>query len=477
MSRLLLILASAVAGAAAFRRVPHDGPLPVPTPQQLAYQGSISGLIHFGMATFFHDGDPGCTRSNWNACESGGGCNSSNPASFAPSNLNISSWVASFQALGATSAVLTAKHGCGFLGWRTATTLPDGSLYPYTVSASQRVVESFVEHMSAAGLGYGFYYSLTNNFFLNVAGHYVQPANTLLPGQALVTQAQYEDLAIAQMHELWTQFGPLTEIWMDGGCLDLCPRVAALLNATLARDAVAFNGGGTSIHGVRWCGTEGGNPSKGPGGAVWSTAACQPSWCAPGSGSGDSPNTTGAIYYPSGVDFTLQTNDHWFYTPNQPLHSLADLIAVYHSSVGANGHLELDFAIDRTGGVDPAHAARYAEFGDWIRACYGTPLATGSAPASSPDSVTVALAGGATVDRVGLSEDQSAGQLSIDYVVEVSVGGGAWAPFSSGTTIGARRIDVRAPVAGVTAVRATVVSAFAAPKGLRLAVYAPCAAA
>jgi len=30
--------------------------LPTPTPQQLKYQGTISALIHFGMATFFHDG-------------------------------------------------------------------------------------------------------------------------------------------------------------------------------------------------------------------------------------------------------------------------------------------------------------------------------------------------------------------------------------------------------------------------------------
>ena len=36
----------------------------VPTPQQLAYQGEISALVHFGMSTFFHDGDPG-----WNALQ------------------------------------------------------------------------------------------------------------------------------------------------------------------------------------------------------------------------------------------------------------------------------------------------------------------------------------------------------------------------------------------------------------------------
>ena len=40
-------------------------PLPIPTPQQLRYQASMNALVHFGMATFFHDGDPGCDRDNW----------------------------------------------------------------------------------------------------------------------------------------------------------------------------------------------------------------------------------------------------------------------------------------------------------------------------------------------------------------------------------------------------------------------------
>ena len=47
-----------------FTIIPRKGTLPVPTKQQLAYQGEISALIHFGMATFFHDGDPGCDVSS-----------------------------------------------------------------------------------------------------------------------------------------------------------------------------------------------------------------------------------------------------------------------------------------------------------------------------------------------------------------------------------------------------------------------------
>ena len=42
------------------------------------------------MATFFHDGDPGCTAQNWHGCDPKGGCNSRDVSSFNPTNLNVS---------------------------------------------------------------------------------------------------------------------------------------------------------------------------------------------------------------------------------------------------------------------------------------------------------------------------------------------------------------------------------------------------
>ena len=199
----------------AFVELPYYGSMPIPTKQQLAYQGEISALIHFGMATFFHDGDPGCDSKNWHGCDTNGGlttCNSSDVSSFNPTNLNISAWVESFQALGATSAVLTAKHGCGFLGWQTKTTLPDGSPYRYHVPDHLPVLETFVKETTAAGIGHGFYYSLTNNFYLNVGGHHARGKAGCMPGQACVTQDQFETLALAQVQELWTEYGDLTEV-------------------------------------------------------------------------------------------------------------------------------------------------------------------------------------------------------------------------------------------------------------------------
>jgi alpha-L-fucosidase len=460
MKSYIATFLSSIVSVYAFDKVPYSGSLPIPTPQQLRYQGSISGLIHFGMSTFAHDGDPGCTELNWNGCDPAGGCNTSQVSTFNPVNFSVTNWIASFNALGATSAVLTAKHGCGFLGWQTKTTLPDGSPYRYHVPDEYLVVDEFVKEMTNAGLGYGFYYSLSNNFYLNEFGHNVRPSNTLLPGQANVTQQQYEDIAVAQVHELWTQFGPLIELWLDNGVGDLGDRIAAMINSTYARNAVAFNGGGVSENPVRWCGTEGGQPSGWP--TVWSTSCC--GWCPDGSGSGCPPNSTGAMYQPSGVDVTLQQGDHWFYTPGDALHPLSDLITFYHRSVGANAHLEIDFAIDRTGRVDPVHAVGYASFGNWIRSCYGKPLVTSSLP-SGATTFIIQVSGTEPIDRVSMQEDQTIGQMIISYTVEAQVNG-AWQPFSSGVTIGSNRIDVISTSITPTAFRFTVTAGFEVPTGL-----------
>jgi len=105
---------------------------PRPTAQQQRWlQGEIVALIHFNMATFFRNGDPGCDSSNWDQPNG-----SRWPTSFQPTALNTTQWMESILALGAKEAVLTAKHGCGFCIWPTQVKLPDGSPYYYNVCLS-----------------------------------------------------------------------------------------------------------------------------------------------------------------------------------------------------------------------------------------------------------------------------------------------------------------------------------------------------
>ena len=129
--------------------------------------------------------------------------------------------------------------------------------------------------------------------------------------------------------------------------------------------------------------------------------------------------------------------------------------------------------------------AKYAEFGSWIRACYGTPLATASlAPGQA--SLTLPLPAGSTFDRISLEEVQTLGQFVFSYTVTAQTAAG-WVVFSQGVSIGSKRIDVLPSPAVVAkgpvtapAVKVTINSAFApGHNGVTLKVFsgAGCATA
>ena len=152
--RTMLSIAALQAGA---------GALPVPTAPQLAWQqNEIMALIHFNMATFFHNGDPGCNAANWPE--------SQKPVSFAPAKLNVSQWIVSMKALGVKEAVLTAKHGCGFLLWPTKC-----KGYSYSVASSPiyqkfgDVTRRFADSCRKYGLIPGVYYLGWGNFWMNIS--------------------------------------------------------------------------------------------------------------------------------------------------------------------------------------------------------------------------------------------------------------------------------------------------------------------
>ena len=216
VAALLLLLLPCASGA----RVVASTPLP--SPGQLWYQhAEIHALIHFNMATFARDGDPGCQPDNWNNKTAYAAGLTSDPATFAPAKLNTSQWGDVMEALGAKGAILTAKHGCGHLLWKTNTTLPDGSAYGYNVGSEKAFIKEDVLHlfqasMTERGIRHGFYYSLTNNFYLNVGGHQAHKLKQALPGQVDVSQDQFESIALSHVTELWTKFGTLGEIWFDG---------------------------------------------------------------------------------------------------------------------------------------------------------------------------------------------------------------------------------------------------------------------
>ena len=87
------------------------------------------------------------------------------------------------------------------------------------------------------------------------------------------------------------------------------------------------------------------------------------------------------------------------------MRSVQELAALYDSCVGHNGNLLLAVHPTFDGGIDPAHAQRGREFGQWITDCYGPgALINSTAPANlTAAPSTHAAPDGAVAVRVGSS--------------------------------------------------------------------------
>jgi alpha-L-fucosidase len=100
--------------------------------------------------------------------------------------------------------VLTSKHHDGFSLFATRqSTYNSSEASPY----KRDIVKSLAEACARRGMPFGVYYSTIDWHF----GDVPQRANDNPISQ------QHEDFNVAQLHELLTRYGPLTEIWFDMG--------------------------------------------------------------------------------------------------------------------------------------------------------------------------------------------------------------------------------------------------------------------
>jgi alpha-L-fucosidase len=164
--------------------------------------------------------------------------------------------------------------------------------------------------------------------------------------------------------------------------------------------------------------------------------------------SNDGGDPQSPYFCPAECDTTLQTGDRWFYGVNQTLRSLEEMKDVYHKTVGRNCVLELDLAPDRNGLVPSDQAARYKELGDFIKTCYGSPIAH---KVSRNDKGAYFLTFGkpTSIDRIVLMEDQTNGQVIRSYEVYAKIAdtriSNAHVPYiliSSGASVGHKKIDL-----------------------------------
>ena len=375
---------------------------------------------------------------------------------FNPSLINLDEWLEVATSFGAKYAILTAQHCSGFSMWPTDIYNTTGFNYTYSIKYSPfrngkgDIVKDFIASCKKYNIAPGIYYSLNQNYYLNVA-HGKVMNTTLTPGQGNVPQDLYNKIALAQMRELWSNYGQLSELWFDGGCIPGLEDEIDELSTMLQPCAVYF-GGCSKTNNLRWVGTESGEPVY----PIWSTTMATESGCVYGSGS-----VNGTVFCPAETDTTLQLNDKWFYRKDDGYRNVDAMKTVYMKSVGQNTNLLLNVAANSSGLISDLARTIYKGFGDWIQSCFGTPVAKTS---GSGMALTLHLDAPAEITKVSVSEDQSNGEMVTKFSINAtSVDGTVHPIVTNGQSIGNKFIvDLTDPMV-VTAVDLIITEAFDIP--------------
>jgi alpha-L-fucosidase len=408
-----------------------------PSPQQMAWQDlEIGVLIHFGPNTFMN--------REW-------GDGTAETSVFNPTQFDPDQWARAAKSAGANYLVMVAKHHDGFCLWPSGQTDYGVKSSPWRGGHGD-VVGDVSKAARKNGLKVGLYLSPWDRhepFYKDIK--------------------KYDDFYVAQLVELATHYGDITEFWLDGAgsdghVYDFDRYVSQLRiyqpNAMVFADAALLKYGD-----VRWAGNESGFANE----ENWNVL-----------------DLHGYLRYrPAEADTPLR-KDHWFWHANdeKSLKTVGEMLDTYEKTVGRGAQLMIGVAPDGRGLVPDSDVQRLAEFGNVVRSIYGdnknlarrakvaASFATAvdgdvdtfwSAPADSR-SATIELTFDVptTIDRALTMEWMGDGQQVERYSIE-AFAGGKWTTLHSGTSIGHKKIDKFARTTA-TRVRLVIISSAAAPR-------------
>jgi alpha-L-fucosidase len=425
-------------------------PRPRPTRAQLAWQRDEFALfVHLGVNTF--------TDREW-------GDGTESPRIFDPAALDARQWTRAAKAAGVKSMILTAKHHDGFCLWPTRTTTHSVASSPWR-GGTGNVVREFVDACRADGIRPGLYLSPWDRH---------EPSYGDSP--------RYNDLYIAQLTELLTQYGDIHEVWFDGANAEGpngkkqvydWPRTWGTVRR-LQPNAVMFSDAGPD---VRWIGNESGTAGT----TNWSTV--DPRIVSAPGVTGDEVmrslqqgDRDGTIWRPGETDVSIRPG--WFYHPAEDtkVRSAGNLVDLYFTSVGRNSKLLLNVPPTRDGLFHANDVASLQGMRARLDAMFAQNLAARARPTfrvNTPTSAesTLTFATPATIGVLDLAESIAEGQRVARYRVETDDGRG-WQPLAQGTTIGHRKLE-RVTAAGVQRLRVLLDETVERPLPITIRVYPP----
>ncbi len=446
-------LAATAAGVAAARspfrslRSVRLADRPTPSRAQLEWQrDELAMFLHFGVNTF--------TDREW-------GDGTEDPAIFNPTQLDARQWARTARAAGFKAMILTAKHHDGFCLWPTRTTTHSVASSPFRGGHGD-VVREFVDACHAEHLK---------------AGVYLSPWDRNAPSYG--DSPRYNDFYAAQLTELLSHYGPISEVWFDGANGEGpngrkqqydWARYWGIVRK-LQPHAVIFSDAGPDI---RWIGNEQGIAAE----TNWSTV--NPAVVPYPGASGDAVtrmlqhgDPSGSVWRPGEADVSIRPG--WFYHPAEDdrVKTPDQLVDLYFSSVGRNSKLLLNVPPNRAGllsDVDIHHLGDMRRQLDTLFANDVLRHRTFWWDGRANSAVAEANLGRMVpIGVADIAEDIGAGQLVQQHVIE-GFDGELWHTLADGTTIGYRKLARFRPMT-VRRVRVRVPDALGKPHKLRLRFY------
>lgn len=397
---------------------------PVPTPQQLKWHNSEFYLFaHFGPNTF--------TDKEW-------GHGDEPEDIFNPTDLDCRQWCRIAKQAGATGIIITAKHHDGFCLWPSKY-----STHTVRESKWKNGKGDVLKELAAACKEYGL------NF-----GVYISPWDRNHPDYGT---EKYNDVFVNMMKELFTNYGPITELWWDGANGEGPNGKKQVYDwkrfketvRKLSPSTVVFSDVGPDI---RWVGNE-----KGIAGTTnWNTLSIEgftPGLGAPSTDTLNVGNKYGTHWIPAECDVSIRPG--WFYhaEENNKVKSPEDLFQLYLKSVGRGATLLLNVPPDRRGKFHANDSAALAGFKQLRSGAFEQNVLLNTAAVKTiftdgktatsiqlKGSVTLQLKKQTKINCIVLREDIRLGQQISKFKVTIMSTSGKTVFETTGTTIGRKRI-------------------------------------
>ena len=353
----------------------------VPTANQLAaLDREFIAFIHFGPNTF--------TGKEW-----GSGFEASE--TFALETLDTDQWCKAIKEAGMKMVIFTAKHHDGYIMWQSRYT-DHGIMSSKFRDGKGDILKDLSESCHKYGLELGIYLSPADLYQIEspdgLYGNQSKPTLRTIPreveGRPFGNKTKfkfivddYNEYYLNQLFELLTEYGPISEIWLDGAH----PKTKGgqTYNYSAWRELIRTLAPKANIFGredLRWCGNEGGHTRD----SEWNVVPYMAnpdtlSWyndmmADPLGGREQLYEGRFLHYQPAETDVSIR--DGWFWRDNthQQTRTADNVFDIYERSVGGNAILLLNLPPDNQGRFSEKDLAVLEETGRRIRETYGIDL-------------------------------------------------------------------------------------------------------